>query len=81
MEDLKKLEVLPGRGHLIIRAGSARLAPEVAVAVAAFQHLVSEDLRVALLVLGTPKIIRALRREPALEWLSRACPVNVPSSP
>jgi hypothetical protein len=79
-KDLRKPKTLPRSGYLIIQAGPAKLAPEVPGAVAAFQHLVGEDLQVALLVLGTPKVIRLLRREPALGWLSRAWPVHIPSS-
>lgn len=76
-EGLRELEALPRRGYLIIHAGSGKVPPEVAAAVAAFQHLVGEDLEVALLVLGTPKVIRRLRREQGLGWLSRAWPLNV----
>jgi hypothetical protein len=79
-KDLKGAEQLPRCGYLIIRTGSGKLAPEVPVAVAAFQHLISEDLQVALLVLGPPKVIRALRREPALGWLHRTFPLEVRSS-
>lgn len=80
-EDLRELEALPRRGYLIIHAGSGKLPPEVPAAVAAFQHLVGEDLEVALLVLGTPNVIRRLRREPGLDWLSRAWPLNVGKLP
>jgi hypothetical protein len=79
-EDLRRAEPLPRHGYLIIRAGSGQLAPEVPGAVAAFQHLVGEDLQVALLVLGAPKVIQALRQEPALGWLSRTFPLDVLSS-
>lgn len=79
VEDLRALQRLPEYGYLIIHAGTTALAPEVTDAVAAFQHLVTRDLQVALLVLATPEVIRLLRREPALGWLSRACPVSVPS--
>ncbi|MDQ1053059.1 hypothetical protein QE394_000987 [Arthrobacter sp. SORGH_AS 212] len=80
VKDLRRAEGLPRHGYLIINAGSGRLAPEVPAAVAVFQHLVGEDLQVALLVLGAPKVIQALRREPALGWLSRTCPLDVVSS-
>lgn len=80
-KDLRELQSLPRHGYLIIHAGSDGLPHEVPTAVAAFQHLVGEDLQVALLVLGTPKVIRTLRREPGLGWLSRAWPVNVPKFP
>lgn len=76
-KDLSHSEQLPKHGYLIINAGSGKLAPQVSAAVAAFQHLVRADLQVALLVLGAPKVIQALRREPALGWLSRTCPLDV----
>lgn len=44
-------------------------------AVAAFQHLVTADLPVALLVVASPKAIQALRREPALGWLKNGAKV------
>lgn len=77
-EDLKTLQGLPEYGYLIINAGTTGLALEVTDAVAAFQHLVMRDLQVGLLVLATPEVIRLLRREPTLGWLSRACPIDVP---
>lgn len=79
-KDLRRAAQLPKHGYLIVNAGSRRLVPEVPTAVAAFQHLIGEDLQVALLVLGTPKVIQELRREPALGWLSRTFPLDVPSS-
>ncbi|NSX37132.1 hypothetical protein HTS88_12020 [Pseudarthrobacter oxydans] len=79
-KDLRQAAQLPRHGYIIVNAGSGRLAPEVPTAVAAFQHLVGEDLQVALLVLGAPKVIQALRREPALGWLSRTFPLDVLSS-
>lgn len=76
--DLRRLQQLPELGYLIIRAGTNRLTPEVALAVSAFQHLVSKDLHVALLIVASPKVIRSLRREPALGWLSRADAISEP---
>lgn len=67
---------LQERGYLVIESGSPRLAPELVQAVAAFQHLVTADLPVALLVVARPKAIQALRREHALGWLSRADSLN-----
>ena len=72
VEDLRTDYRLPERGYLVIQGGSRRLAQELVQAVAAFQHLVSADLPVALLVVAQPKAIQSLRREPALGWLSRA---------
>ncbi len=72
VEDLRRDYRLPERGYLVIQGGTRRLAPELVQAVAAFQHLVTADLPVALLVVARPKAIQSLRREPALGWLSRA---------
>lgn len=72
VDDLRRDYRLPERGYLVIQGGNRRLAPELVQAVAAFQHLVTADLPVALLVVATPEAILSLRREPALGWLSRA---------
>lgn len=72
VEELRRDYRLPERGYLIIKGRSRRFAPELVSAVAAFQHLVTRDLPVALLVIASPQAIQSLRREPALGWLSRA---------
>lgn len=72
VEDLRREYRLPERGYLVIQGGNRRLAPELVQAVAAFQHLVTADLPVALLVVASPKAIQVLRKEPALGWLCRA---------
>lgn len=72
VEDLRRDYRLPERGYLVIQGGNRRLAPELVQAVAAFQHLVTADLPVSLLVVATPKAIQSLRRVLALGWLSRA---------
>jgi hypothetical protein len=72
VEELRRDYRLPERGYLIIKGRSSRLAPEFVSAVAAFQHLVTRDLPVALLVVASPQAIQSLRREPAFGWLSRA---------
>jgi hypothetical protein len=72
VEDLRRDYRLPERGYLVIQSQNNRLAPEMVQAVATFQHLVTADLPVALLVVASPKAIRSLCREPALGWLSRA---------
>lgn len=68
-----------GGAILVIQGGSRRFAPEMVQAVAAFQHLVTADLPVALLVVARPKAIQSLRREPALGWLSRAEAIGEPT--
>lgn len=72
IDDLRQDYRPPERAYLVIQSQNDRLAPEMIQAVAAFQHLVTADLPVALLVVASPKAIQALRREPALGWLSRA---------
>jgi hypothetical protein len=59
-------------GFLILRDVVVPLPPGVPLLVGAFQHLVRRGLPVALLVLGTPDGIDALRRHPAMGFLSRA---------
>lgn len=72
IEDLKRDYRLPKSGYLVLQSATSPLPPELVSAVATFQHLVRDDLPVALLVVASPKAILALRREPALGWLSRA---------
>ncbi|ABK02111.1 hypothetical protein Arth_0713 [Arthrobacter sp. FB24] len=68
-----------GAGYLVIPGGSRRLTPELIQAVSAFQHLVTSDLPVALLVVTRAKAIQSLRREPALGWLSRTEAIYEPA--
>lgn len=59
-------------GFLILRDVVAPLPPGVSILVAAFQHLVRRGQPVGLLVMGTTDGIDALRRHPAMGFLSRA---------
>jgi hypothetical protein len=59
-------------GFLILRDVVAPLPPELPTVVAAFQHLVRRGRPVGLLVVGSADGIDALRRHPAMGFLSRA---------
>ncbi|MFF2246197.1 hypothetical protein ACFVTM_18705 [Arthrobacter sp. NPDC058130] len=59
-------------GFLILRDVVAPLPPGVPVLVAAFQHLVRRGQPVGLLVVGPPEGLDALRKHPAMGFLSRA---------
>lgn len=80
VENLRRNYRLPEGGYLVIQGGKGRLAPELVSAVAAFQHLVRDDLPVALLVVASPRAIHSLRSEPALGWLSRAEAISEPGT-
>lgn len=64
--------ILPDTGFVVLRDVDMPLPTAVPVLVGAFQLLVQRDLPVALLVIGTIRGIRALRRNPAMGFLSRA---------
>lgn len=59
-------------GFLILRDVVGPLPTEVPILVAAFQHLVRRGRPVGLLVVGSADGIDALRRHPAMGFLSRA---------
>jgi hypothetical protein len=64
--------LLRENGFLILRDVRQPLSPSVPVLIGLFQLHIRRNLHVGLLIVGSPSGIKALRRHPALGFLSRA---------
>lgn len=71
-QPLSAMLQLPDTCFLALHGVDTPVPFTVPVLVGSFQHLVTQGLRVGLLVAGTPEGIQELRRHPAMGFLSRA---------